>query len=153
MTAAEVILWGRKIGTIVSDNDGKIKFSYDKDFSHSGIEIAPIQMPLSNNIHQYISKHQLLLNGKSEDLTISDFIQCGSRFNLGSSTVQRIISEVEQVINQWPSFAEKAGVSEERMNEIRRFHNKMINTHDKSIPPSGTGESNTKNIETSSASR
>ncbi len=126
------------------DHVKNIAFLMDKTGEWSISPAYDITFAFNRN-NQYISKHQMLLNGKSENLTISDFIQCGSRFNLSSSTVQRIISEVAQVVNQWPSFAEKAGVSEERMNEIRRFHNEMINTHDKSIPPSGTGESNTKN--------
>lgn len=38
MTLAEVILWGKKIGTVVlPDDSSTATFRYDKDFLNSGI--------------------------------------------------------------------------------------------------------------------
>ena len=48
MTFAEVMLWGSKVGTVAfPDESNFAKFRYDSDFLHSGIEVAPIAMPLS----------------------------------------------------------------------------------------------------------
>lgn len=52
MTFAEVLLWGTKIGTVALPDDSHIAtFRYDNDFLHSGIEVAPLTMPL--NTRQY----------------------------------------------------------------------------------------------------
>ncbi len=41
-------LWGTPIGYIHQEDNGFIGFQYDEDFLSSGIELAPIKMPLSN---------------------------------------------------------------------------------------------------------
>lgn len=48
MTIVEVRLWGARIGATTVDGPGRIaSFEYDPDFSQSGIEVAPLQMPLA----------------------------------------------------------------------------------------------------------
>lgn len=51
---AEVRLWGRTIGAVTMD-EGRdyAAFQYDPAFSTSGIEIAPLMMPLSDRIFQF----------------------------------------------------------------------------------------------------
>ncbi len=47
-TNAEVRLWGRTIGAVsLSDDSTHATFEYDLEFAHSGIEIAPLMMPLA----------------------------------------------------------------------------------------------------------
>ena len=54
MTFAEVRLWGRTIGAVSWDEDaGFANFEYDPEFVGSGIEVAPITMPLSNRIYSF----------------------------------------------------------------------------------------------------
>ena len=54
MTAAEVMMWGTKIGTVVFDEtDGLGSFEYDPDFLSSGIEIAPVAMPLARRVYRF----------------------------------------------------------------------------------------------------
>ncbi len=46
-TNAEVRLWGTRIGAVALPEQGDIaSFEYDPDFAASGIEVAPIEMPL-----------------------------------------------------------------------------------------------------------
>ena len=54
INTAEIKMWGTKIATIHLD-DGKpyISFEYDKKFVNSGIEVAPICMPLSKRIYEF----------------------------------------------------------------------------------------------------
>jgi serine/threonine-protein kinase HipA len=53
-TVAEVRLWGRTIGAVVLPNDTEIAtFEYDRAFVRSGIEIAPLTMPLSNRVYSF----------------------------------------------------------------------------------------------------
>lgn len=53
-TVAEVRLWGRTIGAVSLGNDDEVAaFEYDPDFARSGIEIAPLMMPLSNRVYTF----------------------------------------------------------------------------------------------------
>lgn len=55
-TTAEIFLWGTRVGIIHQDLDKLYAaFEYDKDFLKSGIEIAPIMMPLSNIVYEFPS--------------------------------------------------------------------------------------------------
>lgn len=54
MTAAEVWLWGTKIGTVsFDDSTGFGAFEYDPAFLLSGIEVSPITMPLSGRVYSF----------------------------------------------------------------------------------------------------
>ena len=53
-TTAEVYLWGTRIGIIHQDiAKSYASFEYDKDFIKSGIEVAPLRMPLAGNIYEF----------------------------------------------------------------------------------------------------
>lgn len=53
-TYAEVKLWGRTIGAVaVTGNGNAAAFEYEGDFVHSGIEVAPLMMPLSQQIYTF----------------------------------------------------------------------------------------------------
>ncbi len=53
-TAAEVMLWGRRIGAVsVEDGDDVAAFAYDPAFLTSGIEVAPLMMPLAPAIYRF----------------------------------------------------------------------------------------------------
>lgn len=53
-TVAEVKLWGRTIGAVSIEDDNEIAaFEYDPAFARSGIEIAPLTMPLSNRVYSF----------------------------------------------------------------------------------------------------
>lgn len=50
--AVDVFLWGRHVGRIAPDFGSYYQFQYDADFVRSGIQIAPIMMPLSTDIYK-----------------------------------------------------------------------------------------------------
>ncbi|WP_438483515.1 type II toxin-antitoxin system HipA family toxin [Oleiharenicola lentus] len=53
-TLAEVKLWGRTIGAVsLGEDSPHAAFEYDRAFTQSGIEAAPIMMPLSNRIYRF----------------------------------------------------------------------------------------------------
>jgi serine/threonine-protein kinase HipA len=53
-TVAEVKLWGRTIGAVaLEDGAAAASFEYDPAFIRSGIEIAPLTMPLSRRIYSF----------------------------------------------------------------------------------------------------
>jgi serine/threonine-protein kinase HipA len=63
-TVAEVRLWGRSIGAVsLEEGSNTSAFQYDPAFLSSGIELAPITMPLSRQIYQFPSLAQVSFRG------------------------------------------------------------------------------------------
>ena len=55
-TVAEVKLWGRTIGAVaLGDGATTSAFEYDSAFAGSGIEVAPLTMPLSERLYAFSS--------------------------------------------------------------------------------------------------
>jgi serine/threonine-protein kinase HipA len=53
-TIAEVKIWGSTIGAVVlEDNQRAASFEYDPAFARSGIEVAPLMMPLSSRVYSF----------------------------------------------------------------------------------------------------
>ncbi len=53
-TVAEVKLWGRTIGAVsLEEGEAVAAFEYERDFAQSGIQVAPITMPLSRNVYRF----------------------------------------------------------------------------------------------------
>jgi serine/threonine-protein kinase HipA len=53
-TLAEVRLWGKTIGAVsLQDGDDVASFEYDAAFAQSGIQLAPIVMPLSRRVYRF----------------------------------------------------------------------------------------------------
>lgn len=54
MTVAEVQLWGRRIGAVAVDGpQGVAAFEYDPAFLESGIQVAPLTMPLGPAVYRF----------------------------------------------------------------------------------------------------
>jgi serine/threonine-protein kinase HipA len=54
MTIAQIKLWGKSIGAVSWDESaGLAHFEYEPDFIQSGIEVAPLTMPLSKKIYSF----------------------------------------------------------------------------------------------------
>lgn len=54
MSIAEVYLWGTRIGAVYQEDIFSVPFfSYDSEFIKSGIEVAPITMPLGNQVYSF----------------------------------------------------------------------------------------------------
>jgi serine/threonine-protein kinase HipA len=53
-TLAEVRLWGKTIGAVsLEDGEDVASFEYDATFAQSGIQVAPIVMPLSRRVYRF----------------------------------------------------------------------------------------------------
>jgi serine/threonine-protein kinase HipA len=44
---AEVRLWGKTVGALAEETDGRITFEYDESFRRSGVDISPLRLPLT----------------------------------------------------------------------------------------------------------
>jgi len=63
-TVAEVRLWGRMIGAVSVDGPGEIAaFEYTEAFQRSGIEVAPLMMPLADRIYRFPDLTQQSFHG------------------------------------------------------------------------------------------
>ena len=61
---AQVRLWGRAIGAVSLEEGARVAaFQYDPAFLTSGIELAPISMPLSRRIYQFPSLPEVSFHG------------------------------------------------------------------------------------------
>ncbi|HZC16869.1 MAG TPA: HipA N-terminal domain-containing protein, partial [Caulobacteraceae bacterium] len=53
-TLAEVRLWGRRIGAVsLEEGQDVAAFAYDRAFQASGIEVAPLMMPLGPRVFTF----------------------------------------------------------------------------------------------------
>lgn len=63
-TVAEVRLWGTTIGAVALEDGSEVAdFEYDAAFATSGIEVAPLMMPLSSRIYRFPSLSRLTFHG------------------------------------------------------------------------------------------
>jgi serine/threonine-protein kinase HipA len=63
-TVAKVRLWGRMIGAVSLEEGGRAaSFQYDPAFLASGIELAPIAMPLSRRVYRFPSLPEVSFHG------------------------------------------------------------------------------------------
>ncbi len=54
MTVAEVRMWGRQIGAVTVERPGGVaSFEYAEAFRRSGIQVAPLMMPLSSRVYRF----------------------------------------------------------------------------------------------------
>jgi serine/threonine-protein kinase HipA len=63
-TLGEVNLWGRTIGAVsLLEGDDVAAFEYDVQFAQSGIQVAPIVMPLSRRVYRFPELSRLTFLG------------------------------------------------------------------------------------------
>lgn len=54
VTTADVYLWGQKVGTVLwNENRLCANFEYAPEFIHSGLEVAPLTMPLAKKVYSF----------------------------------------------------------------------------------------------------
>ena len=68
--------------------------------------------------NQWISQHQMTINGKSKKITDEDLIACGKKMGCSSDYCKTIISDTKAVVSNWLIYAERCGILEDRAEEI-----------------------------------
>ena len=82
--------------------------AYDMTFSYSKSSI-------------WVNAHQMLINGKADEITEDDIIKAAQKAGIKSSEAEKYISDVKKAISKWYSFAEEAGLSLENTERIEKF--------------------------------
>lgn len=97
--------------SFLMDRSGKWSLSpaYDMTFSYN-----------PNSI--WTSQHQMKINGKREDIEIKDLIACGKNMDISNKRIKEILKQIIEVVDKWPRYAESAGVNEQHMEEIKKYH-------------------------------
>ena len=68
----------------------------------------------------WLKAHQMLINGKSSDISYGDLIKCGINMGVSKRKCEAIISYIEDVAKRFSDYMEMAGVrNSDRM--ILRF--------------------------------
>lgn len=91
------------------DRTGKWKLSpaYDVTFAYH---------PTS----YWVSRHQLSVNGKREDISRNDLLTLAKEMNIKKA--EAIIERVIKTVKKWPRFAAKAGVPASQLKAIAKTH-------------------------------
>ena len=92
------------------DKNGEWRLSpaYDMTFSYR-----------ENSI--WVNSHQMLINGKADNITKDDFIKVAERVGIKVSEAEKNIQQVKESVLKWDSFANAAGVSEVNAKQIKAF--------------------------------
>jgi serine/threonine-protein kinase HipA len=67
---------------------------------------------------RWTAQHQMAINGKRDDFTRADFEAAGRVASLPRGRAARIVEEVSQVVAEWQTYAQRAGVDEEHVRRI-----------------------------------
>lgn len=88
--------------SFLMDKSGKWKLSpaYDITFSYD----------LKN---RWLSAHQMLINGKKDQIKLDDIIACGKNMDISLPRIKSIISEVKETVLRWPEIADETGIKKE----------------------------------------
>jgi len=66
----------------------------------------------------WTSTHQMSVNGKRDQFTLSDLTAIGERISLKNS--KEIVQEISAQVSEWKHFAEKAGIPEQQSALLRK---------------------------------
>ncbi|MBR2068468.1 MAG: type II toxin-antitoxin system HipA family toxin [Candidatus Gastranaerophilales bacterium] len=72
-----------------------------------------------NPIGVWTNKHQMLINNKSEDISMDDLLKCANYMNISSIRAKNIIKDVKEGVSSWEEFAKKAFIPKKETEEIR----------------------------------
>lgn len=73
-----------------------------------------------NPAGSWTAKHQMSMNGKRGEFTMADFKACAKVTSMKRGIAERIIKEVQDVVSQWKTYANDAGVPELTQNRIQQ---------------------------------
>ncbi len=72
--------------------------------------------------NHWLSKHQMSVNGKLENITMDDVLSCGKRMNISKNKIRKITEEVNAAVGRWQIFAENAFLNEQTYLEVSQNH-------------------------------
>lgn len=77
----------------------------------------------------WTNQHQMSLAGKRDNFELSDLVQFGIFCGMKPKKAEGIIRDMHEHVEGWPTYAEKAGISESVANAIHRAMRREIVIH------------------------
>lgn len=74
----------------------------------------------------WTNSHQMRINSKRENISKEDLIAVGRTMDISLRKTEQMLDKVAAVVVQWDKYAEYVGLTEERMEYIKSFHQKQI---------------------------
>ncbi len=74
----------------------------------------------SDEANYWLARHQMSMNGKTEQFEIEDFYECGKAMNLSKARVGKILDEVRAVTLLWEQCAQKAFLKDKDMETVKK---------------------------------
>ncbi len=68
----------------------------------------------------WTGKHQMSINGKTENFTKQDIIDCGRHMNISNAKIKNIIEKVETSVSNWDKYARQAELPENTADEKKK---------------------------------
>ncbi len=98
--------------TFLMDKKGVWRLSpaYDMTFSYNKSSI-------------WVSSHQMLINGKTDEITREDLIKVALKAGIKKSEAEKCIDEITNAILKWDTFAAEAELSLKKAERIKDFFN------------------------------
>ena len=67
----------------------------------------------------WTGSHQMSMNGKRDGFILEDFKDCARQVGLKRGRAEAIVAQVHESILRWPEFADRGGIDEQWMSQIR----------------------------------
>lgn len=98
--------------TFLMDKKGvwRLSLAYDMTFSYNKSSI-------------WVSSHQMLINGKADEITKEDLIKVAETAGIKKNEAETCIEQIVSTIVKWDSFAEEAEISSLKTKKIKEFFN------------------------------
>lgn len=75
---------------------------------------------------QWTHKHQMSLNGKRDDFTLTDLLNFANICEIKPAKSKSIIAEIEEVVGNWHKYSKVAGITTNDAKSIDRFLRKKL---------------------------
>jgi serine/threonine-protein kinase HipA len=69
----------------------------------------------------WVSKHQMNINGKRDNIIEEDLISVAKQYNIKG--YKEIIASAKESVSQWPSLAKNMGIPQKDIKRIQNTHN------------------------------
>ena len=76
--------------------------------------------------NEWVSKHQMLVNGKKSDIAYEDILEAGKSMGISTARCKHIVSDVEKAVKTWTQLADETGIRKETIDIISSEINKIL---------------------------
>ncbi|MDP8290277.1 MAG: type II toxin-antitoxin system HipA family toxin [Candidatus Susulua stagnicola] len=73
----------------------------------------------------WTNMHQMSMNGKRDEFDRNDFIEFAKTALMKRGRAEAILSQVQDVVSKWPTYAKDAGITGDTIKKIAKTHRKI----------------------------